>query len=82
MEFLCTLKKQVMMILKCRAGYGIFSEEIDLLGKIPIEERMTVDSFKKMFSEKFSLKKCVFRHFHPLKRIFYVIKAVCKASKL
>ncbi len=24
------VEKQVMMILKCRAGYGIFSEEIDL----------------------------------------------------
>ena len=23
-------KKQNMMILKCRAGYGIFSEEMDL----------------------------------------------------
>ncbi len=23
-------EKQIMMILKCRAGYGIFSEEMDL----------------------------------------------------
>ena len=29
-QWLCTLKKQIMMILKCRAGYGIFSEEMDL----------------------------------------------------
>lgn len=29
MELLCTLKKQNMMILKCRAGYGMLSEEIN-----------------------------------------------------
>ena len=29
MELLCTLKKQNMMILKCRAGYEMLSEEIN-----------------------------------------------------